>query len=158
MGRLTSCANATQFLGDNVKYTASDLADWFDDTADEYWRQQDEWLINAYNLGDAHPVFFFADWFGNYVNTAPQRIAMATAGGLADVLRLGNDLTFDSVGGFAKGVLLNVVRVLTVVQPEAASLKNEFRHRGLLALMELKNIVGSKAPANTRPSTTSLPS
>jgi hypothetical protein len=127
-------------------FTASDLADWFDEQADEYWRQQDDWLIEANNLGNAYPVIVFANWFTDRVNHAPQRFIGSVAGGIADVLRLGCDLSFDSVGDFALGVLANVARLLTVIQPETASLKDEFRHQGLLALMKLRKITGTTAP------------
>jgi len=63
------------------------------------------------------------------MGTAPNRGALAIAGGFADVLRLGNELTFDSAGGFAKGVALNVLRVLSVAQPLTAHPKNEFRYK-----------------------------
>ena len=86
-----------------MKYTWSDLADWWDETADEYWKEQDDFIIDAYNLGDAHPVFVFADWFTIYVNSAPRRVPLAVAGGLADVLRLGNDLTVDPSGVSQRG-------------------------------------------------------
>src|SRR3982751_3936278 len=126
-----------------MKYTWSDLADWWDATAEEYWNEQDDFIIQACNTGDAHPVFVFATWFNNYINSSPRRISLAVAGGLADVLRLGNDLTLDSSWGFAKGVALNVLRVLTVVQPLASGMKNEIRHQGMLALANVAEIKGS---------------
>ena len=126
-----------------MKYTWSDLADWWDATADEYWNEQDDFVIQANNLGDAHPVFVFAAWYNNYINSVPRRVPLAVAGGLADVLRLGNDLELDSVGGFLKGVALNVLRVLTVVQPLASGMKNEIRHQGMLAIAKVAEIKGS---------------
>lgn len=130
-----------------MKYTASDLADWWDGTAEEYWQQQDDFIIDAYQLGNAHPVFVFAHWFGQYVGSVPRRVPLAIAGGLADVLRLGNDLSFDSAGDAAKGVALNLLRVLSVLQPATGYIKKEIRHKGLLALAELAKITGKpKAP------------
>ena len=55
----------------NWKYTASDVADWFDAEDEKYWRQHDEWLIQSQAVGDAHPVFVFASWYGDRINTLP---------------------------------------------------------------------------------------
>jgi hypothetical protein len=121
-------------------FTASDLADWWDKTAEEHWDKQDDYVIQMHNLGNAHPVIVFAAWFGDRIGTAPGRVPTAIAGGLADVLRLGHDMSFESPGAAAKGIALNLFRVLSILQPLAGGIKRELRHRGLLALTKLEEI------------------
>ena len=53
----------------NWKYTASDLADWFDEQDDKYWREHDDWLIQSQRLGDASPVLVFAAWYNDRLST-----------------------------------------------------------------------------------------
>jgi LysM domain len=126
-----------------MEYTAANLADWWDATAEEYWQQQDDFIIQANQLGDAHPVIVLATWFNNFVATAPNRGALAVAGGLADVFRLGSDLTFDSVGGFVKGAVLEGLRLLTIAAPISGGFKKEIRHKALLALTKVEYPAGN---------------
>lgn len=127
------------------KYTASDLADWFDNEIDDYWRQQDEWLIEQHRLGNAHPVIVFASWAGNYISTAPKRAMDSMSQGVVDILRLGCDLDFESPWGTVKGIALNVMRLAAVAEPIAEAPKAAARHVGILAasrLTTIKNAVG----------------
>jgi hypothetical protein len=127
-----------------MKFTGSDLADWIDKYAEDYWKQQDDFLINAHQIGNAHPVIVFGTWVSSAIGSAPVNLPLkAGLGAITEVLRLGNDLTFDSAGSVAKGVALNVLRVISVVQPATGYLKNQFRHRGLLALTKVAEITGT---------------
>jgi hypothetical protein len=128
------------------KYTASDLADWFDEQDEKYWKRHDEWLLDSQQRGDASPVLLFASWVNDRASTAPQRVASVAAGGIIDVLRLGNDFDLNSGWGIAKGVFLNLTRVATVAGPlvgEAAEAAGvTARYAGITATSKLKNISG----------------
>jgi len=117
----------------NWKYTASDVADWFDAEDEKYWRQHDEWLIQSQAVGDAHPVFVFASWYGDRINTLPQRVNSLLAASIVDVLRLGNDFDFDSALGVAKGVFLNLTRLVAVIDPAAQAVRAPGRYASILA-------------------------
>ena len=111
-------------------FTASDLADWFDEGVDKYWKQQDDFLIESAQLGDAHPVIVFGEWLGDRIRTGPQRILHGLAGGVVDVLRLGCDLELDSAWGIIKGSVLNVLRLAAVVAPASEALSVGSRYAG----------------------------
>ena len=132
------------------KYTASDLADWFDEQDEKYWKQHDEWLLDSQRRGDASPVFLFAAWYNDRVTTAPQRAGSVMAGGIIDVLRLGNDFDFDSGWGIAKGAFLNLTRLATVVGPVVGEIAESAgigaRYAGITATSNLKNIEGALHP------------
>lgn len=117
----------------NWKYTAADLADWFDAKDEEYWRQHDEWLIDAHKSGEAHPIFVFADWYGDRMSTLVPRINSWLAGGIIDVLRLGNDFDLDSKLGIGKGLALNALRLAQVAGPAAEAVGIGGRWAGLTA-------------------------
>lgn len=128
------------------KYTAADLADWFDEQDDKHWREHDEWLIQSQRLGNASPVWVFASWASDRISTAQQRAQSSLAGGIIDVLRLGNDLDFSSAWGTAKGIFLNLTRLATVAGPIAEGLGVGARYAGLLATSKLERIEGAAGP------------
>jgi len=132
----------------NWKYTASDVADWFDAEDEKYWRQHDEWLIQSQAVGDAHPVFVFASWYGDRINTLPQRVNSLLAASIVDVLRLGNDFDFDSALGVAKGVFLNLTRLVAVIDPAAQAVRAPGRYASILATSKLKYIEGALGPCS----------
>src|SRR5262249_37351072 len=128
----------------NWKYTASDIADWFDAEDEKYWRQHDEWLIETQLRGETRPVFVFATWFGDRMATLPQRAQSFVASSVMDVLRLGNDFDFDSKWGIAKGAFLNLTRLATIAGPVSEALGVGGRYAGILATSELEYINGAK--------------
>jgi hypothetical protein len=127
-------------------FTASDLADWFDEWQDKQYRLQDEWLIQSQNLGDAHPFFVFCSWYGNRVNTAPQRLLDWLVGGVVDVLRLGCDIELDSAWGIAKGAFLSLSRIAVVAGPVGEMLGVGARYAGLVGTATLDGLSGISAP------------
>lgn len=127
-------------------FTASDLADLFDKWNEEYWEQQDDWLIQSQQVGDAHPVFVFASWYNNRIATAPQRLIHWLAGGIVDVLRLGSDIETDSGWGIAKGAFLNLTRLAVVAGPAARLVGAGSRYAGLLATAALESTGMGSAP------------
>jgi len=130
----------------NWKYTASDLADWFDEQDDKYWREHDEWLIQSQRLGDASPVLVFAAWYNDRLSTIGERTQHMLAGGVVDVLRLGNDFDFSSGWGVAKGTVLNVLRLATVIEPASEAVQAGGRYAGILATADLSKIKGATGP------------
>jgi len=132
----------------NWKYTASDIADWFDAEDEKYWKQHDEWLLQTQMRGESNPVFVFATWYGDRLNTLPQRINSSLASGVMDVLRLGNDLDFSSGWGIAKGAFLNLTRVATIAGPISSAVGMGGRYAGILATSKLANIPGAKGPCS----------
>ncbi len=127
-------------------FTASDLADWFDQWQDKQYEQQDEWLIQSQNLGDAHPVFVFCSWFGNRTSTAPQRLMDFMAGSVVDVLRLGADIDLDSSWGIAKGAFVNVTRLAVVAGPIGEAVGIGTRWAGMLGTATLDGLKGVSSP------------
>jgi len=128
------------------KYTASDLADWFDEKDEKYWRDHDEWLIQSQNLGNASPVVVFAAWYNDRLGTIGQRAQSALAGSIFDVLRLGNDFDFDSALGVGKGTFLNLTRLATIAGPVSEALGVAGRYAGIVATSKLTSIPGSEGP------------
>jgi Putative peptidoglycan binding domain len=128
------------------KYTASDLADWFDEQDEQYWRQHDDWLIQSQNLGNASPVVVFASWYSDRFNTIGERVQHSLAGGVVDVLRLGNDFDFSSGWGIGKGVFLNLTRVATVAGPVSEVLGVAGRYAGIVATAKLQYIEEAAGP------------
>jgi hypothetical protein len=127
-------------------FTASDLADWFDEYQDKQYEQQDEWLIQSQNLGDTHPFFVFCSWYGNRVNTAPQRLIDWLSGSVVDVLRLGCDIELDSAWGIAKGAFFNVSRLAVVAGPAGEALGIGARWAGLVGTATLEGLDAIAAP------------
>jgi len=130
------------------KYTASDIADWLDTQDEKHWQQHDEWLLRSQQAGDAHPVFVFAAWFNDRMATLPQRTSSMLAGGVWDVLRLGNDFDFNSPWGTAKGVFLNLTRVATIAGPISGAVGAGGRYAGVLATSKLQRIAGAVGPCS----------
>jgi len=128
------------------KYNASDLADWFDEQEDKHWNEHDEWIIDAYHLGDAQPVFVFASWLGDRIDSLPQRMSSSLTGGIVDVLRLGSDLDLSSGWGITKGVFLNLTRVATIAGPVSELLGISGRYAGVLATSGVNKIEGAAKP------------
>lgn len=127
-------------------FTASDLADWFDKWQDKQYEQQDDWLIQSHNLGDAHPFFVFCSWFGDRVNTAPKRLMDSLVGSVVDVLRLGADIDTESGWGIAKGAFLNISRLAVVAGPIGKALGVGSRWAGLMGTATLDGLKGISAP------------
>jgi hypothetical protein len=132
----------------NWKYTASDVADWFDSGQEKYWRDHDEWLIGTQLRGETNPVFVFAAWYGDRMNTLPQRVSDSLASGVVDVLRLGSDIDLSSKWGFAKGVFLNLTRVATIAGPISEAVGAGGRYAGILATSSLKRIPRAVGPCS----------
>ncbi|NOT48919.1 MAG: hypothetical protein HOP17_14365 [Acidobacteria bacterium] len=127
-------------------FTASDLADWFDEQQQKRSDQQDEWLIQSQNLGDAHPFFVFCSWFGNRTSTAPNRLLDWLTGSVVDVLRLGSDIDTDSGWGIAKGAFLNITRLAVVAGPIGEALGIGSRWAGMVGTATLDGLKGVSAP------------
>jgi hypothetical protein len=132
----------------NWKYNASDIADWFDKQDEKDWRLHDEWLIRTQLQGETRPVFVFASWFGDRMATMPQRAISFIGLSVIDVLRLGNDLDFDSWWGTAKGVFLNLTRLATIAGPAAEALGAGGRYAGMLATSKLADIEAAVGPCS----------
>ena len=127
-------------------FTASDLADWFDESQDKQSDQQDDWLIQSQNLGDAHPFLVFCSWFGNRTATAPTRLINSMTGTVVDVLRLGADIDTESGWGIAKGAFFNVSRLAVVAGPVGEGLSIGSRWAGLVGTAALEGLDGIAAP------------
>src|SRR6266567_1293583 len=133
--------------GETGMFSASDLADWFDDGEEQFWRQQDDWLIEQQDLGNAHPVLVFAAWFSDRAASAPQRGLHSLSAGVVDVLRLGSDIDpSDSAFNIGKGVFANVTRLLTLAGPIAEGLGVGARYAGLMAETQLTKLRGVPGP------------
>ncbi|GLS22042.1 hypothetical protein GCM10007874_50590 [Labrys miyagiensis] len=130
------------------KYTASDVADWFDSNDEKYWRDHDEWLISTQLRGETNPVFVFATWFNDRMATLPQRVGSSLTSGVVDVLRLGSDIDFSSKMGIAKGVFLNLTRIATIAGPISKAVGAGGRYAGLLATSSLEEIAGAAKPCS----------
>ena len=130
----------------NWKYTASDLADWFDEQDDKYWQDHDDWLMQSQRLSQAEPVFVFAAWFNDRLGTLPDRTMHSLTSGVIDVLRLGNDLDFSSGWGITKGAFLNLTRLATIIEPASEAVGIGGRYAGILATSKLKYIDEAKGP------------
>ena len=132
----------------NWKYNASDIADWFDAQDEKYWRDHDEWLIQSQLRGETRPIFVFATWASDRITTFPQRMGSGVTAGLFDVLRLGNDIDFNSGSGIAKGVFLNLARLATIAGPASKALAMGGRFADILATSELASIKGAVGPCS----------
>ncbi len=127
-------------------FSASDLADWFDEHQEKLYQQQDDWLIETHNLGDAHPALVFCSWFGDRTATAPKRLMDWMVGSIVDVLRLGCDIDTESDWGIAKGAFLNVSRLAVVAGPAAEGLAVGSRYAGMMGTALLDGLAGVSKP------------